>query len=212
MLRMSGEGTDHERRFLVAAYDGRTGKQLWVRTDYGRYGTNPVVCVPHFPSAVLDYDGDGADDWLVCSENFYGVIDVKHNKDLIGPVVLSDAIPGHWTAYTFPSLAHLRGTEKPVVFHHNAYAMALVTDLQGQPIWHFGMERDTAGAWGQIVDLAGDGNTKILHPQPDGLLRCFDLDRSGPVPNLPTRCCSEGGQSRQQRAPGISIWAGRSAG
>jgi hypothetical protein len=43
----------------------------------------------------------GVDDWLICSENFYGVIDVKGNKDLVGPVVLSDALAGHWTAYTF---------------------------------------------------------------------------------------------------------------
>jgi hypothetical protein len=123
LLRMSGEGPDHERRNLVAAYDGRTGKQLWARDHYGFYGKRPVTFVAHFPSAVLDYDGDGADDWLACSENFYGIISVKENKDLVGPVVLSDALAGHWTAYTFPSVATLQADGKPVVFHHNAYAL-----------------------------------------------------------------------------------------
>jgi hypothetical protein len=183
LLRMSGEGPDHERRSLVAAYDGRTGKRLWVRDHYGRYGENPVAFVAHFPSAVLDYDGDGADDWVVCSENFYGVIDVKGNKDLVGPVVLSDALAGHWTAYTFPSLAAPGGDGKPVAFHHGAYSLALLTDLEGRPLWHFGMTRDTAGTWGQFVDLDGDGRREVLHAQPDGLLRCFGV---GPPARCPT--------------------------
>jgi hypothetical protein len=184
LFRMSGEGVEHQRRFVLAAFDGRSGKQLWQRDHYGRYGENPVVCVPHFPSPVLDYDGDGADDWIICSENFYGIIGVKDNKDLVGPVVLSDALPGHWTAYTFPSLAALKGNEKPVVFHHNAYSLALVTDLEGQPLWHFGMTRDTAGKWGQFVDLDGDGFREVLHVQPDGLIRCFT-----PTPNQRCPTC-----------------------
>jgi PQQ-like domain len=119
---------------------------------------------------------------VVCSENFYGIISVKDNKDLVGPVVLSDSMPGHWTAYTFPSLAPPREGAKPVLLHHNAYSMALVTDLEGRPLWHFGMTRDTASAWGQFVDLDGDGQREILHAQPDGLLRCFPF---GPCAHCP---------------------------
>ncbi|HEY7311865.1 MAG TPA: hypothetical protein VH643_21050 [Gemmataceae bacterium] len=185
LLRMSGEGSGHQQRQVVVAFDGRSGKQLWVRDHYGHYGKNPVVFVPHFPSAVLDYDGDDADDWVVCSENFYGILSVKDNKDLVGPVVLSDALPGHWTAYTFPSLASPHGDTPPVVFHHNAYAMALVTDLAGKPLWHFGMTRDTAGTWGQFVDIDGDGEREVLHAQPDGLLRCFSFSSSGRCPTCP---------------------------
>ncbi len=199
LLRMSGEGPDHQQRQLVVAYDGRTGKQLWVRDHYGRYGKNPVVFVPHFPSAVLDYDGDGADDWVVCSENFYGILSVKDNKDLVGPVVLSDALPGHWTAYTFPSLAPPRRGARPVVFHHNAYALALVTDLAGKPLWHFGMTRDTAGAWGQFVDLDGDGERDVLHAQPDGVLRCFPLGPSGRCPTCPADAPPAGGKGSRER-------------
>ncbi|MSR57099.1 MAG: hypothetical protein EXS05_05445 [Planctomycetaceae bacterium] len=181
LLRMSGESPDHERRYLVAAYDGKTGKQLWVRSHYGLYGTNPVVFLAHFPGAVLDYDGDGADEWLVCSENFYGIISVRENNDLVGPVILSDALAGHWTAYSFPSVASLQADGKPLVFHHGAFALALVTDLEGRPVWHFGMTRDTAGKWGQFADVDGDGRREILHAQPDGVLRCF-------APGPPARC------------------------
>jgi hypothetical protein len=183
ILRMSGKGPKYADRHLVVAYDGRTGKQLWVRDHYGYYGKNPVVLVPHFPSAVHDYDGDGAEDWLICSENFYGIISVKDNRDLVGPVVLSDALRGHWTAYTFPSLAPLRREGKPVVFHHNAYSLVLVTDLEGKPLWHFGLTRDTGGTWGQFVDVDGDGQPEVLHAQPDGLLRCFSF---GPIARCPT--------------------------
>jgi outer membrane protein assembly factor BamB len=185
LLRMSGEGPDHEHREIVVAYDGKSGKQLWTRDHYGQYGQTPVVCRPHFPSAVVDYDNDGADDWLICSENFYGVISVKDNKDLVGPVVLSDALPGHWTAYSFPSLAPGLGDDKPVVFHHNSYSLLLVTDLKGQPFWHFGMTRDTAGTWGQIVDFAGDRGREIVHAQPDGMLRCFPLEPLTRCPSCP---------------------------
>jgi hypothetical protein len=200
LLRMGGEGPDHERRSVVAAYDGKTGKPLWQRDHYGSYGANPVVCVPHLPSPVIDYDGDGADDWMICSENFYGIISVKHNKDLVGPVVLSDAVPGHWTAYTFPSLAAIDGDEKPVVFHHNAYSLALVTNLEGKPLWHFGMTRDTAGRWGQFVDLDGDGRREVLHAQPDGVLRCFTPTPKARCPTCPAD------KSAKKNAVNVERW------
>jgi outer membrane protein assembly factor BamB len=199
LLRMSGEEPAHERRHLVAAYDGRTGKQLWVRSHYGLYGKNPVAFVAHFPSAVLDYDGDGADDWLVCSENFYGVLNVKENKDLVGPVVLSDALPGHWTAYTFPSVARLHADRKPVAYHHGAYSLVLVTDLEGRPLWHFGMTRDTAGKWGQFVDVDGDGRREVLHAQPDGVIRCLTPRPSARCPTCPPDAAPAGGNGSDQR-------------
>jgi hypothetical protein len=163
---------------------GRDGKLLWVRSHYGMYGDRPVAFVAHFPSAVLDYDGDGADDWLACSENFFGIIDVKRNKDLVAPMVLSDTVAGHWTAYTFPSVTVREGAKQPLVIHHSAYSLALVTDLQGKAIWHHGMTRDTAGKWGQCADLDGDGEPELIHVQPDGTLRCFDI-----VPNVRCPTC-----------------------
>src|SRR5947209_13410440 len=116
------------RRGCAARWSSRStrrpasGQRLWVRDRYASYGPNPVVFAAHLPTAVHDLDGDGADDWLVCSENFYGVVGVKDNRDLVGPVVLSDALPGHWTAYSYPSLGRVRSTEEPALLHNNAYA------------------------------------------------------------------------------------------
>lgn len=182
LLRMAF-GTDSRpgRGPIVAAYDGKTGKQLWVRDHYSFYGKNPVTFAAHVPTAVLDYDGDGADDWLVCSENFYGIIDVKENRDLVEPVTLSDTIPGHWTAYTYPSLGDLQGNGKRVLFHHQSYSLVLVTDLQGKPIWHYGLTRDTGGAWGLMADVDGDGKQEVLNVQPDGVIRCFAPEAAGSV-------------------------------
>lgn len=193
LLRMSGEGPNHERLFRVAAFDGRTGQPLWSRDHYGSYGPNPVSFVAHFPSAVVDYDGDGIDDWLACSENFYGIIDVKNNKDLVPPMVLSNAVAGHWTAYTFPTVGPLKPGGKTVVYHHSAFSLSLVTDLEGHPLWHHGMTRDTGGTiWGQLVDLDGDGQSEVLHAQPDGILRCFSLQQTSHCPTCPAETPKQG--------------------
>jgi hypothetical protein len=185
VLRMFGaDGSYQGRRPLVVAFDGKTGKRLWARDRYGSYGPDPVIFAAHLPTAVYDLDGDGADDWLVCSENFYGVVSVKDDRDLVGPVVLSAALPGHWTAYSYPSLGKVRPTGEPGVLHNNSYALGLITDLRGRPLWHEGMTRDTAGTWGILADGDGDGLSEFAHVQPDGLLRGFG------VASLRPRCAT----------------------
>jgi outer membrane protein assembly factor BamB len=186
VLRMfSLDGPYQGRRPLVVAFNGKTGRRLWVRDSYGGYGPNPVVFAAHLPTAVHDFDGDGAEDWLVCSENFYGVISVADNRELVGPVVLSGVIPGHWTAYSYPSLGKVRAAGEPALLHNNAYALGLITDLRGQPLWHEGMTRDTAGTWGILADLDGDGLSEFIHAQPDGLIRCFGV---GTIRSLCAAC------------------------
>jgi hypothetical protein len=149
VLRMFyAEGVKPGRLPLVVAYDGKTGERLWSRDYYGPQKTDAAFFAAHLPTAVWDHNSDGADDWLVCSENFYGVLNVKENGDLVGPVNLSNAVPGHWTAYSYPSVANLRGDGQMSVLHHGSYSQVLVTDLEGKPLWHYGMTRDTAGAWG----------------------------------------------------------------
>jgi outer membrane protein assembly factor BamB len=198
ILRMfSGEGSYQGRRPLVVAFDGKTGEKLWARDRYASYGPDPVVFAAHLPTAVHDLDGDGADDWLVCSENFYGVISVRDNRDLVGPVILSDALPGHWTAYSYPSLGKVRPTGELGVVHNNSYALALITDLRGRPLWHQGMTRDTAGTWGILADVDGDGVREFLHAQPDGLIRCFDAR----VPRSRCATCSPGTSPAGAPAP-----------
>jgi outer membrane protein assembly factor BamB len=211
VLRMFyGEGAYQGRFPVVAAFDGKTGEQLWVRDHYSRYGANPAIFAAHLPTAVLDYDGDGADDWMVCSENFYGIISVRDNRDLVPPAMLSDTIPGHWTAYSYPSLADLRGDGRRDVLHHSAYALALVTDLAGQPLWHHGMTRGTGGAWGLAADVDGDGRQEVLHVQPNGTIRCFapgatEAKCPSCPPDAPLSAVNRAGRQRWEMAIGRPV-------
>src|SRR5205823_5760719 len=137
ILRMfAAEGPYQGRRPLVVAFDGRTGERLWTRDHYASYGPNPVTFAAHLPTAVVDVD-----------------VSVADNRDLVGPVVLSDALPGHWTAYTYPSLGKAGPAGETRVLHNSAYSLGLVADLRGKPLWHQGMTRDTASTWGILADL-----------------------------------------------------------
>jgi hypothetical protein len=181
-----GDGSYQGRRPVVVAFDGKTGERLWTRDHYATYGPNPVIFAAHLPTAVYDVDGDGADDWLVCSENFYGVISVADNRELVGPEVLSSALADHWTAYSYPSLGRDRSAVGPWLLHNNSYALGLITDLRGKPLWHQGMTRDTAGTWGVLADVDGNGVSEFIHAQPDGLIHCFSIN----VPRSRCATCS----------------------
>src|SRR5207249_8093176 len=52
-------------------------------------------------------------------------------------------------------------------------------DLQGRPLWDYGLTRDTGGAWGLLADLDGDGKQEALSVQPDGVIRCFAPEAAG---------------------------------
>jgi hypothetical protein len=125
---------------------------------------------------------------LTASENFYGIISIKDNRDLVPAGLsppLSDAIPGHWTAYATPMVAPILGGSEPQVFFSRSFALVLVTDLRGQPVWHYGLTRDTTPtAHPALADLDGDGKLEIVIAQPDGLLRAFDSEP------LPQKCPS----------------------
>jgi hypothetical protein len=164
----------------IVAYDGKTGKMLWQRDGYGSYGTVPVKLVMHHPTAVYDYNKDGADDLLVLSENYYGIIDVKNNKDLVDPMgkanALSGIIPGHWTAYAVVTVAPILGTDKPQIVLSHSYTMAsYVLDLEGWPVWHYGASRDgTSRNLAAVADMDADGRMEVVTARGDGLLMAFD--------------------------------------
>jgi outer membrane protein assembly factor BamB len=168
-------------RPLVIAYDGKTGREITRRTGYGVYDAEPSQFVLHIPTAVYDYNGDGADDMICLSENFCGIIDVAHDKDLVDPLaktMLSDTIPGHWTAYATPSVMPDPATGKFRLALSRSYAMTmLVIDPEGWPIWHMGAQRDaTQRNLVGLGDLDGDGKTELVSARQDGLLTAFDWD------------------------------------
>ncbi len=161
------------------AFDGKTGKQLWRRPAFGFYDKVPYKFDLHIPTAVYDYDKDGVDDLITLSANFYGIIDVKNNKDLVDPMAkpfMSDTIPGHWTTYAVASVAPILGTAKPQIILSHSYAMSLlVLDLEGWPIWHYGTTRDGMGrTLAAIADMDGDGKMELVSARSDGLLSAFD--------------------------------------
>src|SRR5262245_37124996 len=61
------------------------------------------------------------------------------------------------------------------------------------------MTRDTAGKWGQFVDVNGDGRPEVLHAQPDGVLRCFALGSPARCPTCPPQAALAGGQGSGER-------------
>src|SRR5436190_20664004 len=137
----------------------------------------------HHPTAVYDYDRDGADDMIALSENFYSIIDVKNNKDLIEPgskMPLSNIVPGHWTAYAVPVVAPILGTGSPQVILCHSYTMALfVIDIEGWPVWHYGTSRDETGkTLAAVADMDGDGKIELVSARGDGLLQAFDAQPS----------------------------------
>jgi hypothetical protein len=159
----------------VVAYDGKTGRSLWTRDYLGPGRTSSTTFVLHLPTAVYDVDGDGADDLIASSENWYEVIGGKDNRTVTPNWVITAAVPGHWGAYATPIVADVLGNGEPLVFHNNAFALTLVTKLDGTPYWHYGLTRDTTHASkAGLADLDGDGKVEIVTTQKDGLLRAFD--------------------------------------
>ena len=162
-----------------------------------------MVFALHTPTAVCDYNRDGTDDFLAQSENFYNIVDGRTGTDLLSPMpVHSGAVPGHWTAYATPMLVDLLGDGKPEVFFSRSYQMTIVSDLQGNPFWHWGLTRDTtARNHAGLGDLDGDGKVEIVVSQADGLLTAYE---AGPTTHKCPTCpataaeadCNRAGQVR----------------
>ena len=75
------------------------------------------------------------------------------------------------------------GDGDPLVFHNNAYALTLLTRIDGAPVWHYGLTRDTTHASKSgLADLDGNGTVEIVTTQVDGLLRAYDAEP------LPEKC------------------------
>lgn len=186
----------------VTAYHGRTGHELWTRDYLGPEKTPATKFVLHLPTAVHDVDVDGSDDLIASSENWYEVISVADNRTVTPNRVITAAVTPHWGAYATPILADVMGNGRPLVFHNNAYALALLTEPDGTPVWHYGLRRDTThGSKSGLADLDGDGTIEFVTTQRDGLLRAFDarpLDEKCPTcaANDPLTNANHGGHVR----------------
>lgn len=166
-------------RDAVVTFDGRTGETLWQRDHFNVDGRTTKF-VLHTPAAVFDYNHDESDDLITLSENFYGIISVKDNRDLVAPIDITSSLRGHWPAFSTPILVPKPGGGSPRVFLSRAYAANYLIDLDGSPVWHFGSSRDTTPRnHVALADLDGDGPVEIVTAQADGILRAFGAESVG---------------------------------
>ena len=162
---------------FVVAYDGKTGKEMWRRDFLGPAKEPATKFVMHIPTAAIDVDGDGADDLIADSENWYGVISVKDNRDITPAMVITASVPGHWGAYATPIVTKLTKDGPPQVFFSHAFGLTLLTSLEGKPVWHYGLTRDTThSCYPGLGDLDGDGKLEFITGQKDGKLICYGAD------------------------------------
>jgi len=166
---------------IEVAYDGRTGQELWRRYSYGVSSGVPQLVRFGYPCAVYDYDGDGAEDLIVSAGNYYGVISVKDNRDLVPPVTLGPGgLPGHWVTRFKTLLVNALGNEKPQVFLCRANGVTVLMDMEGNYIWHYSLlprENMPFNLEG-FADLDGDGKIEIVTAHRNGTLRAFNAEPS----------------------------------
>ena len=170
----------YRRKFnseMVVAYDGKTGKEMWRREFFGPRKEPATKFVLHIPTATIDVDGDGADDLLADSENHYGIISVKDNRDIIPAMTITAAVPGHWGAYATPIAARVSKDGPVRVFFSHAFGLTLLTSLEGKPVWHYGLTRDTThSSQPGLGDLDGDGKLEFITAQRDGKVICYGAE------------------------------------
>lgn len=176
----------HRRKFeneFVVAHDGTSGKQMWRRDFFGPKKEPATKFMMHIPTSAIDVDGDGADDLLAASENWYGVISVKDNRDIVPAMAITAAVPDHWGAYATPIATTLTKDGPLRIFFSHAFGLTLLTSVEGKPIWHYGLTRDTNhSSHPGVGDVDGNGQLDFVTTQKDGKLFCY-----GPDP-LPEKC------------------------
>ena len=190
----------------VVVYNGRDGREIWTRDYLAPTRSAATTFVLHLPTAVVDADGDGADDLVASSENHYAVISAVDNREIVPPMTITATVPGHWGAYATPVVFPMLGKDQAQVLHDRAYALSLVTDLAGRNVWHHGLTRDTTNATlSGLADLDADGRVEVVTTQRDGLLRAFAAVPAG------RKCpsCPEDQPSTAANAAGRVLWEHR---
>jgi len=183
---------------FVAAYDGKTGKEMWRRISSDQKGAGDKVRYAH-PHFGIDVDGDGAEDLLADSENWYGVISVKDNRDITPAMVITAAVPGHWGAYATPITTKLSKDGPTRVFFSHAFGLTLLTSLEGKPIWHYGLTRDTTTP-AILVSGTSMATANWNSSPPKRMAKSFAMGRSLSRRNVP--CVRRIPLARQTIPPG----------
>jgi hypothetical protein len=199
-------------RPVEAAYDGRTGRELWRRDSYWLWNNVPAQIAVNYPTAIYDYNRDGAEDLILQTQNDHGIISVKDNRDLVPPVRLGPRMPGHWVNSGRPIVATVLGGQEPQIFLSRANAVSMLMDLRGHFIWHYKTlpSDNMPMSHEAIADLDGDGKLEIITAYKDGLLRAFDAEPSNEhcptcLANTPLTSETLGGHTRWTFKIGMPI-------
>ena len=209
VLRMFyGEGSYQGRRPLVVAFDGKTGRKLWARDHYASYGPNPVIFAAHLP----DRRPRPRRRRRRRLARLLGELLRRHQRQgrsrprgTRGPL-RRDPRPLDGLQLSLAGEGPADGGARPAA-QQLLFAGPRSPTYAASRIWHHGLTRDTAGTWGILADVNGDGVSEFLHAQPDGLIRCFDVS----APRSRCATCPTGTRSLDDPIPqGAIPAAGRS--
>jgi hypothetical protein len=164
--------------------DGKSGKIVWHldhvldRGEEMGFGGTPV--------AVLDHDGDGAEDIHSLYPVNYTIVRGNDGKQLLGRSAADDGVfQGIWAAYATPVLFCFNAKESPDLLWSGGYCLGM-TDLEGKARWAL-----TPAQNGYPVDFDGSGKHVIGALNGDKL-SAYEPDRGKLLWQLPLGAKCEG--------------------
>lgn len=190
LVSLARAQTHSEESFLL---DGRTGTELWHRTEGSHFGPGPGMARAFGGGwmAVYDHDGDGLDDVLTMYPDGVLVVQGSTGKTLLDRSTngrhWKGVFAGEWTFMATPVVADFQGDgTRQMLYGASTYRLGLL-DMEGNVIWQErqrstprivpGVGEVPPGPFGSNVgnhstpavlpavgDADGDGRLELLSP------------------------------------------------
>ncbi len=107
--------------------NGRTGKVVW---ELGATGHDRPFQPGGGRGSAIDYNGDGADDFLFANPDYLCIVNGRNGERLFGPSELTHMMQW-WAAYSTPTLVRNEG-EKPLIYLAGAFSCRAALRVAGQ--------------------------------------------------------------------------------
>lgn len=163
-----------------AVLDGSTGALVWHLREVEAPTGGGTLRMPAGDgmSAVLDADGDDAEDVLNARWVIYSVLSGRDGRPVFPGAAMTDADHfGRWVAYSTPVPVDLNGDGNIEVFlSSGSYARGAYAamTLEGKVLWaNFVRNDEGSSAEQAVADVDGDGICEIAADCLDGTLRCY---------------------------------------